>query len=376
MKILILGNINSDYITSFTKHLRGAMPEIDCVDLLSKPLPVSSSRQLGFDRCSFIDAVCPKVPFPVRIKTLFAVKRLGKDYDLVLIHYLYLRYLFILNELKKRCKHIVSVVWGSDFLQASAKNRNKLKALFNASSGVVATRHNQQMVQELADYYQLKPEKMFGCSFGSNILDFQKSMRNTSSLQSKQHLNLDAQKKTITIGYNRNPIHQHLDIIKMLANLPSQWNGKIELVFPLTYGEQGAYVEKIKEEVLNLPYSCVFLEQFLSVKEVFHLRNATDIFILLQKTDANSNTIVEHLFANNIVISGDWLPYAYLKEEHVFFHAIRSIPDLNEQLQSCLLNFDLEKDKVKENHNHIAQLKSWEYLIPEWVEMIRTITKE
>ena len=68
----------------------------------------------------------------------------------------------------------------------------------------------------------------------------------------------------------------------------------------------------------------------------------------------------EHLYAENIVITGDWLPYNTLDERGVFMLKVSSVDEVGEKLVYALNNLEQLKKKCERNSQIIWKLSSWE----------------
>ena len=100
------------------------------------------------------------------------------------------------------------------------------------------------------------------------------------------------------------------------------------------------------------------LKSHLSNVDVAKLRIETDIAINIQQTDAFSGSLQEHLFAGNILLVGDWLPYDILDENHVFYKK-SSLTDLSDQIKDCIVNYDKYKKMTCGNQDKMHNISSW-----------------
>ncbi|MEO0404813.1 MAG: hypothetical protein AAF193_08080, partial [Bacteroidota bacterium] len=96
------------------------------------------------------------------------------------------------------------------------------------------------------------------------------------------------------------------------------------------------------------------------------LRRATDIFIHLPQTDAFSNTLLEHLYAENLVILGTWLPYGKHRTFGVRYREVEHPNDLSQE------HFD-ELD-TSNNPQRIDQLRQQEDAPGQWIEIYKEIS--
>ena len=88
----------------------------------------------------------------------------------------------------------------------------------------------------------------------------------------------------------------------------------------MTYGLTAEYLNQIIDHLKKTGLSYIILSDFLTKKEVAKLRLITDIAINISISDAYSASVQEQIYAENIVITGNWLPYDYLKECKYLFY--------------------------------------------------------
>ena len=96
------------------------------------------------------------------------------------------------------------------------------------------------------------------------------------------------------------------------------------------------------------------------------LRIVSNILITIQKTDALSSAIQEHIYAGGILIAGDWLPYQILSENGVFY-LTTPLESLSETISKTIENYALLKNKCMENNVKTAEISSWNAVIKDWI---------
>jgi len=106
------------------------------------------------------------------------------------------------------------------------------------------------------------------------------------------------------------------------------------------------------------------------------MRLASKIMIQLQTTDSFSSSMRESLYAGEIVITGDWLPYGTLDEKGVFMLKVSSVEEVGEKLVYALNNLDSLKEKCKKNPEIIWELSSWEKNIQSWIDMYEDLLQK
>jgi hypothetical protein len=99
------------------------------------------------------------------------------------------------------------------------------------------------------------------------------------------------------------------------------------------------------------------------------LRKAPDIMIQLQKNDSFSASTQEHLYGENVLITGNWLPYGDLLEAGVYFRTADSCEASGDELLYCISNLETEKQKCTSNPDAVYKLSSWESNFPSWLRL-------
>ncbi len=176
----------------------------------------------------------------------------------------------------------------------------------------------------------------------------------------------DSNKLFLVCGYCAAPITQHPKIIAALENNKSKI-ASAKIVFPMTYGH---LADKTRAEVKLLlaekQLQGDVLEEFLSNEKLQALRLAADVFIHIQSRDQMAASMLEHLAAGSVVITGKWLPYESLVEKGVFMIRIESPDGLSIALADALDNLENYKQKAKINREIILKMMSWENIKQNW----------
>lgn len=171
--------------------------------------------------------------------------------------------------------------------------------------------------------------------FGSDVIDF--AINNGDSITKE-----DAQKRfglsdryVITCGYNRRERQRHKSIIAAIDCVRDQLPKNITLLFPMTYGihTKNEYIEECKKECDKRGLSSVFVTDFLSVKDIYMLRKATDIFVHVQTTDASSSSLQEYIICNKKIVHGSWISYEELESfKPLFYFPVERLENLGEDI--------------------------------------------
>ncbi len=382
MKILIIGNANSSmYLNGHARWLKLAYGQETVVDLFSTH-PIENDKKnepLLFDHLFFAytKGLLSKIP-GVKRKFLMPLnfRALPDSYDIIQVHYVSSFLKTIAPYFHQKSKKVVTSFWGSDFYKESNKSREKIAQNILKYSDAI-TLGNPEMIDHFKQFYYPKFQNPELCFFGNDLIEQMQLLKETNKFQSKNYLQFDAHKITITLSYNASQNNQHLKILESFSSNEYFLSKKdqVELIVPLTYGGTKEYLASIQKKLNELPFSFQILDTFLTPEQVFHLRNATDIFIHLPLSDALSGSLREHLFAKNLVITGNWLPYRILKSNSIYIHQLNSIEELPQKLNDLLANFDAETQHCLNNPSLVYNISSWQAVITGWVELYNKLLR-
>lgn len=288
--------------------------------------------------------------------------------DHIAIHYVLPFYTFFVNSLKKHSKSISVCIWGSDFYRVSDEKRDKMKLLLDKSDSIIIG--NIKMAEEFSSYYKdTFLDKIRNVGFGIGKLDLIKYLEdNFSKAAIKESINLPISKLIITIGYNGLEAQQHLLILESFNNIPAAIKNTIFIIIPFGYGGDLIYKNSVKNklEALNVEYR--IYDNFISNEDVAKIRLITDFAINAQISDAFSASIQEHLYCNNVLLAGDWLPYSYFSNNNIKLWTFKE-NDLDEMVLKILSNFSYYSREVKMNKDKIYKLSSWNSRINQWINV-------
>lgn len=315
--------------------------------------------------------------FNYRLKLLvvkyapYVLNGIFKKYDVVDIHFFGTFYYKTIKLLKVLGIKVKITIWGSDFYRASTEARNKQGLYYKMVDCIqIGT---EAMKDDFTAYYKDFEDKIQIAHFGITQFDLIKRIDTDEDNESiKDHLGLPIDKKIITCGYNGSDGQQHLLILDAIARLDVSVRSGIFLLFPMTYGVTDAILGRVKDKlkVLNIDY--LILTEDLTSQDVCRVRLATDIVINIQITDAFSASIQEHLYAKNVVIVGEWLPYSKLEENDVYYFKT-SISNLSHTIQQAIANFSTHKEKSLSNRDRMHQVSSWDIVIGNWVNLYSSL---
>lgn len=376
--ILFVGDGNHQFILNLVLWLKKHKNIYFQIDILSYN-PVRKENRDYFDNIYSIEDYNWGYPLMKKMWGLrqfyrfFLYNKLLKklpEYDFVHFHFIDADSYFLSGRFKKTVgSKIIFSIWGSDLYRVG---KNDEKKFFSACQHAdLLTFTNRQALQFFKDNYEWQTNNLLICRFGLAPLEALKEF-SVSKSESKNVMGWDGDKLAVVIGYNLSPAQQHLEILSSFKHEKlRKFKDKIQLIVPLTYQGTEKYKNQILEKLNQLPYKYKVYADFMTDGEVAHLRNASDVMIQLQTTDQLSGSMQEHLFAENIVITGSWLPYQTLKEEGAWFIEVDKVDELVTVLPAVLENYKEYAPKTVNSSKAIAKLSLWDQNIDSWIALYK-----
>lgn len=375
IKVLILYPFHNhnQLVDSLCNNLAKIEIEADSFDVVTwRYQRKSSNRKSLLLRILSPFMVIPKVRG--LLITLFGkgiILKISENYDIIDIHYYNVMFDDIISELKKRKKIIKITIWGSDFYRAS-NARREVQRKFYRNVDIIQLA-SQQMLDDFLMVYPELTNKTGIAHFGIMQFDIiDKIIENRNAETCKIDIGIPPDKIILACGTNGHDAQQHHLILRSIDQLPDSIKEKLFLLLPMTYGGDKKYFVEVKEKLVSLgvPYK-LFISP-LSVVEICKLRVISDIAITIQKTDAFSAAVQEHIYAGGILISGEWLPYKKLKENGIFYIET-ALATLTETIGESIMNINKLKLHCDSNRVKMGLLSSWDAAITSWKEIYNKI---
>ena len=257
-------------------------------------------------------------------------------------------------------------LWGSDIMRASDDKIKRMAEGFDKCRLIkCAEGLYQKMLECYGNRYEQKRRNVL---FGTSDFDTINCLSDDKIASLKQSLYGETNGKVIVAcGYNGSRSQNHLEMIGALERLPQTLKNKMLVVLQMTYGASPEYLQQVRERIVQTDIPFVILDHFLSENEIAMVRRTSDIVVNIQDTDAFAGSIRAHLFCNNIVLVGNWLPYSfYLDKAGVVFYQT-SMEDLTSSISSCITNLEAYRLNCSANQSKMYGLFSWESTINDWV---------
>lgn len=318
---MILGCANSIYIINFIKFLKRENP-LNKIYLWG-PDTNSTIADDEFYSCLedwyfFDDTIrIKKIPIINRVERALLWRKHfkkfseSKFFDIINIHFVSESYAYLLNVMREYSSKIVLSPWGSDVYRIGRITKYILKYLYRNADYISGV--DNRFTKDVMSIFNVPKSKIAYFDLGSATIDY--------ILENKTRITTEEAKKilgiggfyAIALGYNASPAQQHLKSIDAIAQIRNMLPKNLALLFPFTYGGTPEYKKSVKDACKDKGLKAFFFENFLELSDLFLLRQATDMFIHVQTTDANSTSFGEYLLCGKKIINGSWLRYNELE---------------------------------------------------------------
>lgn len=287
------------------------------------------------------------------------------QYDAIHIHAVKKIESIFAKMLRKKCRKLVCTIYGSDFYRISNQERKKLCNLFDHTDYI--TIETEKTIEDFNVFFNYRYDKKiinirFGISSIKKIIELQKNKIDIDSI--KKIFGIPADGFVITVGYNATKEQNHIEILEQIKNIEMKLPSNYYIVIPLGYGDKiyGRNVAK-KLEQLRLRGCCLF--DFYDNENIAKLRIISSIMIQLQDTDSLSSSMIEYLYAGNIIITGSWLPYREIQD---YIITIEKIDNLSQCLADVLKKYEIKKNSLDKTdyRNFVENNFIWENVKYEW----------
>lgn len=372
--VLILGNFENVYIVQYVKHLKKYNPQAHLFfwGYTRDKSDADRSFLNCYDEYYLFDinhyagtSIYEKAKAIIQLRKHFRTFAAGKHFDYVNIQYVKPEYFFLIKYIKEHASKLVLTPWGSDVYGINKFYRFFVKGVFDASDYV--TNGNDRFSHDFQKIFNVPEQKMVLCEIGIEPIEYILEHKNLiDTNEAKQQLGIDNH-YIITCGYKAQESHQHLKIIEAIHEVRSQLPQNLLLLFPLTYPPNPRYTQAIKQKVADCGLKAVYFENFLDMPHLFLLRQATDMFIHIQPTDASSASLQEYILCEKKIINGSWLQYPQLEKNGLKpYFEVEKLENLGQAIvdayRSEPIKIDTELFKFFEKQQWKVVIKNWDHL--------------
>jgi hypothetical protein len=302
------------------------------------------------------------------IQSIYGLRKLASSlpqYDIIHIHFLHYIFAFFISILREKTKRLYLTFYGGDFHKISEIQHRFNRKTVDRLDGVFAI--NKVMLQNIIAKYDVDQMKK-SCEVVKllmhNLEKIGPFLEKNTIESAKKMWNFE--KTVIVCAYSAGTVMQHEKIINALDKISNQLE-QSKIVFPMTYGSGGNVTRAtVRARLEKSSLDSLVLDKFLSVEMLNALRLSADIFIVIPSRDQMASSLLEHLAAGSVVITGKWLPYESLSEMGAYYITIERPEDLSLALTEVIANLDQHKRKSLVNKDLVLNMMSWKTIRPNW----------
>ena len=369
--ILILGNFVSVYIVQFVKNLKKVNPTAHIffwgytqdMDTLGEDYLSCYDEYYLFDiNHKAGSSVFEKVTAAIQLNHHFKKFASDRHFDYISIQYVRPEFFFVLHDLKKHSSKLVLTPWGSDVYRINKHFKKLAQKIYDAADYV--TGPDDRFTRDFIRIFNIPQQKIVHVDLGVDPIEYIIGHKDQiDANEAKLQLGIK-DKYAITCGYNASEGHRHIDIIETVNKIRKELPQNLVLLFPLTYPVNPDYIKEIKQKVDEYGLKALYFEKYLDVPHLFLLRQATDLFIHIQPTDASSGTLYEYILCEKKILNGGWLQYPEIEQYGAKpYYLVDDLDALGEAIVNAVNSEPIHIDK------HVLRdlaKKQWKVVIKDW----------
>jgi len=302
-------------------------------------------------------------------------KRNRKKYDVA--HFCYIReeFLILSGSVLKVAGMNIATVFGADVGQRNLVKKCFKQFIYDVDIVTITGTNGRDLLKKYFRYKELV-DHIVQLPLPSVIMKAI-SVSGLNKGRAKQKLGFREDDCVVVCGSVLSANEQYEHWIPVLKNCLGEKEGLV-FVFPFSYGDKNllAGYSKLIEE--NIPSgNFKILSGWMTVEDTAVLRMATDILISLRKNDQFAGIIIESLFTNAAVITGEWLGYQYLEENNVWHYRTGDFASL-EKVFNCAYSDISNPDSIKRlksNSDKLSKDLSYESSISGWDEFYEKVRR-
>lgn len=296
-------------------------------------------------------------------------------YDIVNVQYPHYYMAAAMPYLHKMSNNIVITPWGSDILRVDGF---RAKILFNgvlSKCDYITTAIDGNVGKRILERLPNSRNKFYFQAWGSETIDYiVHHISETDTAAAKERFGLKG-KYVITCGYNAFRAQNHDKIIDAIVQKRPQLPDNLKLLFPVSYGahDKDRYVAELKKKCQDEQLDALFLEEYMSVEDVFLLRMATDMFIHAQNTDAGCASLQEYVLCDKKIVHGSWIRYPMLEVySPLCYHTASDFSVLGDIIVDA---YHAEPIKFSQEAIDYITSNGWEVRRKDWNDMFEKLAR-
>lgn len=286
----------------------------------------------------FYDKIFKKIPYlRTHISYILIISRFKnilkqKKYDLIVIFHVPPYSNKLVLAAHRAGVQVLMYPWGGDILLPSKIQKKFIQKAFENTDFVGGFPKSNCIISCENDYNvptskfrMIKP-----LIKGVRALELLKGSKSREEMANS--VGIDYSKFNIVCGYNGYSTHRQDLIVDAIISNKDVLPRDCQLVFPMTYGRDETYLNRLRMKCEDNDIKCSFLTEYLSDEQVAYLHLVTDLFINIIGSDNGNAFMIEALFANNNIITGKWLHYDQFEQYGIPYHLIESPEDLSRKI--------------------------------------------
>ena len=367
-KLLVVGNIYDNHLIRFVSNLYEENPLVD-IDFFAtiNGGEVSDRVKKAVKDIYKVKGVDSNNKFIRKfqriLRTRMALRSIErrKHYNVVNIHFPLEEFGFAVGPFKKLGDSILVTPWGSDVYRSGKRSRFLLKRLYKGADRICGT--GNRFSKDVQKIFNVPESKFVKLDIGSETIDYISEKRNDIGAEdARRKLGLSGE-YFITCGYNAHTEQHHLIILDAIYQIKDMLPKETVLLLPLTYPKNESYIKEIKERVKKYEMRAVYYENYLQIEDLFLVRQSTDMFIHVQSTDANAQSVQEYILLSKNVLNGSWLRYCELEMDGIPYHLTDTLKSLPQAIRK---SFEQGPVKVSESTIDYIASYGWKPWIKKW----------
>lgn len=273
-------------------------------------------------------------------------------------------------------KKIILSFWGSDLYQINGiKNYYEQFEALGKADLITVQSYEMQLVV-LSKFGSAVKGNIVRALFGINdsVFDRLDVIMNSGIDQNfLKNYAIPENKIKVTICYCGNPVCNHIPIINELEKIDSETKSKIHLMVPMTYGHfSQEYFDEVKFKLDKIKITYTLLKEYLPYEDVLKMRAYSNIMIMMNKSDALSQSVSEFLYAENLLISAAWLPYSPFRLQGVFMSE-SDFPGLSAMVSNAVINYQSLKANLKDNPQKVKSFTAFSKIWKPWADLLESL---
>ena len=358
---VFFGNSQSVFVSRTSQNLTESGLDVSIVDI-SKPLIWKNGKKIP-----------PLARILARIVHVWSDILRVKKRETAVIHSLTPHVIWLAPLLNLYFNRVCLICYGSDVLR-----RNKSLDLLLGIGLRFIDRFaftNVNVLNEMQSSFSFLTHRNFQIlRFGLPVLEVLETSHVTKR-DAKIQLGLSPESICVALGYASTPGQRQRELIDYFLKKTKKLK-KFQFIIPCQYGDV-AEIEKVKKILKSHQMSLeknnfIVFDEFFCEEKTALMRKAVDILINHSVSDSFSGTVQESIYAGNLILAADHLPYFSMPGADSAIKFYKNLEELDILLsENNIVNWG---QKVRESlphvRNQIYNMSAWPSLLNEWNQFL------